>query len=126
MGAVAVALNVLVPGSPGAVTSESWVTQVTVTVTEPPATKLVTSVETAGEGHATWSDASVAATAAAADDCAAAALPWTTAASAPARAAALDVTLSRFDPSEEDHEESHQQQQGRDDDQFGQGLAGLV
>jgi hypothetical protein len=38
----------------------------------------------------------------------------------------LDVALSRFDPSKEDHEEGHQQQHGQNDDQFSQGLALVV
>jgi hypothetical protein len=38
----------------------------------------------------------------------------------------LDVALSRFDPSKEDHEKGHQQQHRQNDDQFGEGLAFVV
>ena len=38
----------------------------------------------------------------------------------------LDVALSRFDPSEEDHEKGDQQQHRQNDDQFGEGLAFVV
>ena len=82
------ALNVFAPGIPGAATSARFATQVTVTDTEPPEMKFATLVATVGDGQATWSEASVAVTAAVADDWASAALLWTTAASAPARAAA--------------------------------------
>jgi hypothetical protein len=38
----------------------------------------------------------------------------------------LDVALSRFDPTKEDHQKGHHQQHGQNDDQFGEGLAFVV
>ena len=58
------------------------------TDTDPPEMTFPTLVATVGYVQATWSEASVAVNAAVADDWASAALLWTTAASAPARAAA--------------------------------------
>ena len=64
MGAYEVAASVFGPGTPGTDTSARLVTQVTVTDTEPPATKFDVLVMTWGDGHVSPALPNVLATAA--------------------------------------------------------------
>src|ERR1019366_584339 len=85
--ATAVAVRVFDPGTPGTDTSARLVTQVTLTDTVPPATKLDVSVVIWGAGQVSPAPARVLVTAEVAWVWASAPSAWTTAAWTPARAA---------------------------------------